>query len=113
MCTPGFKSFNARKLRADLLPNPNPVKGIQQKLKNDFDFAGVQDAEEAQRKALAAQQADIDRVNAQTRADAPLGTFLAGPGYVKGGPGDTSAEGKRRRRSTFLTADTSTNSLLT
>jgi hypothetical protein len=113
MCTAkAFKSFSGRKLRQDLIPDLNPVKHIKKTLKNDFDFAGVQDMDEAQRKALAAQQASIDKVNAQTREDASAGTYLAGPGYVKGGAGDLSASGQRRRRSSLLTESTTTNSLL-
>lgn len=76
MCGPdmlnNLKDFRSHKLREDLTPSLNPIKHVKTKLANDFDFNNAQAAQERSRALLAKQNAEIQAVNNQTLAEAPV-----------------------------------------
>jgi len=96
-----FKAIRGKtlsKLRGDLLPDINPIKGLKKKASVDFDFGGQQQQFDVDHQAAVDErQRMINAVNAQTRDSAGFGqsTLLT--------PSDDDKRDTLRRQSTLLT----------
>lgn len=72
------------KLKTDLMPSLNPKKQLKRKRDVDMDFGGQNaETQRKQNKAIEAQQAGIDEVNAQTQADADAAAQFSSNSVLK------------------------------